>query len=295
MDEGVMTLPRFSLERIFPKMYEEIARLQEIELGILREFDRVCQDLELNYTICAGTLLGAVRHGGFIPWDDDVDVAMTREDYDKFIHHAQKLLAKNLFIQTYESDPHYLHNFCKIIDSGTHLKERLTRNIPMRSGVYIDVFPIDRVSTNPLKRKLDKALVSLVYFIKVSSNKDWIRKNNNYLKRVPKWIVFPLAKLLGTRRLNRLETYIKSRNNNLKNTHTYGDNYLFPLLNASKFHLLPIEVFTSTESREFEGHFFKASKFWDIYLKSLYGDYMQLPPEAQRVPTHAFLELDLDL
>lgn len=90
--------------RINPKI---LRKLKDTELKILIEFDRVCKQLGINYTLSSGTLLGAVRHKGFIPWDDDIDVAMLRDDYNKFITEGQQLLPKHFFIQTYETDKWY--------------------------------------------------------------------------------------------------------------------------------------------------------------------------------------------
>lgn len=274
---------------------DDLKRLQEIELKILLEFDKVCSKLGLNYSICGGTLIGAVRHKGFIPWDDDIDVAMLREDYEKFIAEGQKLLPDNLFIQTYESDKDYIHNFAKIINLSTKLIERDTRNQKSKNGIYIDIFPIDAISDNRFRRKIDNFLVSTIYKVKNSSNILWIKNTRSRTSRLIKYIMFPLAKCIGTQNLNRLETYVKVRNNKKGNKLTYGDYYLFPSYGFENMNTMPVDIFKETQRITFEGYEVLAVKDWDTYLTATYGDYMQLPPEEERVSNHRIVELEFEV
>lgn len=274
------------------ELNEEILhKLQRKQLEILLEFDRVCNEMGLNYSISSGTLLGAIRHKGFIPWDDDVDVVMLREDYEKFLEEGKRYLPKNYFIQTYENDKNYPHNFAKIVDISTTLREGYTSNIDMINGIFIDIFPIDRVSSNKIIRRIDNLLLSIIYLVKHSSNPGWIKKTKRGYNRLIKYCILPLSRCIGTRRLNRLETYIKTKNNKEGNNYTYGDNYVIPLINLNKAMLLPIEIFSDCEYIDFEEYKVKAIKEYDIYLTAIYGDYMQLPPTEKRKPTHNIVEL----
>ena len=119
--------------------------LQKCQLEILKEFIRICKDNNLQYYLVGGTCLGAVRHKGFIPWDDDIDVAMPRDDYDKFIT-LQDQMKKPYFIQTYKSDKNYIYNFAKVRDSSTTFVENFFACSQMNHGVWIDVFPLDGMS-----------------------------------------------------------------------------------------------------------------------------------------------------
>jgi lipopolysaccharide cholinephosphotransferase len=271
-----------------------LKRLQETELKILIEFDKACKKLGVNYSICGGTLIGTVRHKGFIPWDDDIDVAMLREDYEKFIAEGQKFLPDNLFIQTYESDKEYIHNFAKIVNLSTKLVERTTRNLNTKNGIYIDIFPIDAISNNKLRRKIDNFLVSTIYLIKHSSNILWIEKTVNPIRKTIKYILHPLSKFIGTQNLNRLETYIKVRNNKKENKLTYADYYLFPLVGFENINTMPIDIFKETQRIDFEGYKVLAVKDWDTYLTATYGNYMELPPEEKRVAKHNIVELEFE-
>lgn len=131
----------------------DLRLIQEIELDILLEFDRICKKHGLKYQLYSGTLIGAVRHEGFIPWDDDIDVAMPRADYDKFIELKDEL-ADDYFFQSYETDPQYINRFGKIRKNGTVFMEKLVQELDMHHGIYIDVFPFDNIKPHSFSGKL---------------------------------------------------------------------------------------------------------------------------------------------
>lgn len=120
-----------------------LRQLQLAELEILDEFVRVCQAHDLRYYLVGGTLLGAVRHQGFIPWDDDIDVAMPREDYDRFAQIASEELGPQYFYQCPDTDPHYFLTYAKVRKNGTEVYEERFRNAQFHKGVFIDIFPLD--------------------------------------------------------------------------------------------------------------------------------------------------------
>ncbi len=117
--------------------------IQKEELRILIEFDRICRKHNIKYSLSYGTLIGAIRHQGFIPWDDDIDVGMLREDYEVFLEKGQKLLQSDLFLQTCYTDPKYPQVYAKIRKNNTSFVETTVKNIQMHHGIYIDVFPFD--------------------------------------------------------------------------------------------------------------------------------------------------------
>lgn len=117
--------------------------LQLTELEILTEFARICDMHGLRYYLVGGTLLGAVRHGGFIPWDDDIDVAMPREDYDRFAQLAPRELAEEYFYQCPDTDPNYYLSYAKIRKNGTEVYEERFKNSRFHKGVFVDIFPLD--------------------------------------------------------------------------------------------------------------------------------------------------------
>ena len=144
--------------------------LQKVEFDILKAFLEVCERLNLKYYLVCGTALGAVKYQGFIPWDDDVDVALPREDYEIFCKKAGELLPKGFFLQTYKTDKAYPAIFAKIRNSNTTFFEKTIEKLPINHGVYIDVFPLDgypedKKTAKRLERKkqLYKLMLSSVF------------------------------------------------------------------------------------------------------------------------------------
>ena len=125
-----------------------MTELQQVEFEILKEFVRICDELHLTYYLVCGSALGAVKYQGFIPWDDDLDVALPRPDYEIFCEKAQNMLPSHLFLQNYKTDPQYPLFMSKIRDNRTTFIEPLYKHIKMHHGVYIDVFPLDGYPTN---------------------------------------------------------------------------------------------------------------------------------------------------
>lgn len=121
----------------------QLRRLQLGELDILNEFVRICEKHNLTYYLVGGTLLGAVRHQGFIPWDDDIDVGMPREDYDRFAQIAVQELAPHYFYQSPDTDPCYFLSYAKIRKNGTEIYEERFKNAKFHKGIFIDIFPLD--------------------------------------------------------------------------------------------------------------------------------------------------------
>ena len=128
-------------------------KLQEVELDLFRSFADVCDKLNLNYFLVCGSALGAARHGGFIPWDDDFDVGMYREDYNKFVELAPALLPEYMFLQNYKSDPEFPLIFSKLRNSNTTFVESLLSKHKMHHGVYMDIFPLDGYPEDPAEQK----------------------------------------------------------------------------------------------------------------------------------------------
>lgn len=124
-------------------MNEKLRKLQLCELEILKEFVRICEKFSLRYYLTGGTLLGAVRHQGFIPWDDDIDVAMPREDYDRFAQIAPRELDPQYFYQSPDTDPYYFLSYNKVRKNGTKIYEERFENAGFHKGIFIDIFPLD--------------------------------------------------------------------------------------------------------------------------------------------------------
>jgi len=146
-----------------------IKEFRHIQIDMLKQFISICNDNQLRYYLLGGSCLGAVRHAGFIPWDDDIDVGMPREDFERFSAIAKEQLPEHLFFQTNTSDPEYINVFAKLRNSNTTYIETSAKNLNINHGVYIDIFPLDGISNNHFYHKIDKATVRF-YNVIISQN-----------------------------------------------------------------------------------------------------------------------------
>lgn len=131
-----------------------MTEIQSVAFGILKEFINVCEKLGLQYYLVCGSALGAVKYKGFIPWDDDIDVALPRKDYQVFCENAHKFLPEYYFIQTYKTDPEFPTMYCKVRDSRTTFLETSVKELNINHGIYIDVFPLDGYPKSSIKQKI---------------------------------------------------------------------------------------------------------------------------------------------
>lgn len=248
--------------------------LQKAELDILMEFQRLCQVFGLRYYLTAGTLLGAVRHKGFIPWDDDIDVVMPRKDYDRLVRLASEAVSPEYVYQEYRTEPNFPYYFAKLRKRGTRVEEPILRAIEMEQGYYIDIFPLDycprgdRLATLFFKgiELLDCAVLARVSTEFVCGyQKAYMRFLWNVLRHLPNDCLFALREWI-----RRLFGVGGSR------LCTVGGNHGYPR------ETYQLEWFVETVELEFEGQPFPAPAGWDELLKNMYGDYMRLPPPEER-------------
>ena len=244
-----------------------LRKMQLRILDILIEIDKVCRKNDIHYWIDFGTLLGAVRHNGFIPWDDDIDITMMQNDFKKFISIAPKELPPHLFLQTSETDPSYKGVLCKVRDNNSFFitqHEDFTKDY--HKGLYIDIFEAEKYPS--VNSKLQKALMSWykkIYFFH-SVKQDVTLKNHLAT------IFFPVIKTGLDAIWFMFNLKPKDKIGYKKHFNPYGNSYnpdfIFPLSEIS-----------------FEGFSFMAPNNPDAYLTSIYKDYMQIPPKEKRI-TH---------
>ena len=263
---------------------EQENKLKSIQLLMLKEFIRVCEKLNLKYFIIAGTLIGAVRHKGFIPWDDDIDVAMKREDYEIFIRKAQKEFSERYFVQTFHSEPDVPFNFCKIRDNETTFVEYSMKNIKINHGVGLDVFPLDYVPETDkdlrkfyLKKRILSNNIAKIYTI---PNINLKYKIKNFARK-SLFLFFPYRKAVLKRDI--LYRSVKNSDYIANFCGIYGQKEICPKW-----------WFDETIELEFEGIKVKAPKQYDLMLRQIYGDYMQLPPMEKRKAHHYAYLIDLE-
>ena len=125
-----------------------MTELQKAELDLLKYFIEICNKLDLKYFLVCGSALGAVKYNGFIPWDDDIDVALKRDDYEVFCSYAQNMLPSNIFLQNHNTEPGFPHIYSKLRNSDTTYIEMSAKKLDINHGIYIDIFPLDGYPKN---------------------------------------------------------------------------------------------------------------------------------------------------
>ena len=263
----------------------DLRGLQLKELEILQAVHDACEKLGIEYYIAFGTLLGAVRHKGFIPWDDDIDIVMTYENFDRFINEAPAVLPPNLGIQhwKYEDCPNL---FPKVRDKNTTFLHAEHLGLDINQGVFIDIFPILVLKNKKaLKCELRKeALFNAVNRCLDQSFVDTVKRASSIRKAKILHAVFSkgLFKIRNRRKFIAREENRRRKLSNKGNDFTYVDNCTGTL-----------SMWNGRALYEFEGHEFWGPKDYDTVLKYHYGDYMKIPPpEEQR--THMPLFVDLE-
>lgn len=253
--------------------------LKAIELDILKNVDQYCKDNKLTYYLAYGTLLGAIRHNGFIPWDDDIDIKMPRKDYERFI---ESFSLKGFSVYSHRHTKNYLYPFAKVSNDKTVLIEKSHRKPFEGLGVYIDVFPVDNLPDNRVLRYICTGISRIFRYIYISKtiNVDKTQKISRYV----------------TSKLIRLVTSLISTHSILlmwdKLLMKYQNNKQFlgcMVWGYGKREVMRSEEVLPPSHAYFEGCQFSAPYNADYYLKTLYNDYMKLPPTEKQVTHHDFV------
>ena len=260
--------------------------LQKKLLTIWVEFDRVCKKLNIPYIAMGGTLLGAIRHKGFIPWDDDIDVGMLRKDYERFLKEAPKEFSPRYFVQDHSTDPDYYYPFIKIRDSETTAIEWTTQKGKFNQGLWLDIFPFDALPEKEQSIKDQKKYVDLVYRISLHYNPPGTTFIRGLLKPFKRFIYF--LKYPSLEKVYKELTDILSRYNDKG----YQEG-LFGWIPDKVTMRFPMSIYDKLTTAEFEGHEIPVSVDAIKMLEIQYGDWQKLPPENQR-HSHPLYKLDLN-
>lgn len=257
-----------------------LQEIKKIELEILKYFHSFCVENNIKYFLSNGTLLGAVKYKGFIPWDDDVDVLVPREDYNKLISLFKDTEKYVLF--AFERNNKFLYPFAKLVDMSTR-KEETNINNGVEMGLDIDVFPLDYWDNDYNKAKKEVGRINRDMFA-LTLTKMRKADSHNPLKRFLKSVFMLFYKMHGGK------YYIRRIIDESNKESQKGSSYLGckAWCIYKEREIIPSEVFEEVVEIEFEKEKFNAPAGYDTYLQSLYGDYKQDPPLEKQKTHHSF-------
>ena len=269
---------------------------QMIMLEILKEVDRICREENIEYWLDGGTLLGAIRHKGFIPWDDDIDIAMRYADYERFLEIAPKKLSQEFFFQTNKTDKNMFSFWIKIRDRKSLLVE--DPNAQCHQGIFIDIFPFDSFYDYPSRNRWWRKIFQQLSKVSLSlekSRRNFLRypifAKKNIVKNVSRVLFKPIANILYFLNVDsiikfhrKIRKYVGDDSLKIK----LGHGVLLPwhrIFNHET--VFPLRLI------QFEDATFCAPNNYHEYLTISYGDYMQLPPMEKRVQHHILIKTKL--
>lgn len=266
-------------------MDNSLHRLQLTELEILQVIDDFCKKHNIRYSLYAGTLLGAVRHQGFIPWDDDLDICMERADYDRFVRLWEEEKPVGYVLMNKETAPGFDQSFTKIRKEHTTFLQKNWEIGQFHTGIFVDVFPVDRIPDGRIKR-LWYRFVCLCYLI---FTREFIPPKGSWLQKLTaNALLFCIRgesrSRLRKKLLRRLTKYNQDKSLSMIMTET----------KAAVSRILPSDLMDVFITMPFEGRECMCTAQWEAFLEIKYGDYMTLPPESGREWTHHPILLDFE-
>lgn len=260
-----------------------LEEMKKIEIDILTKIDKVCKENNLKYSLMDGSLIGLVRHKGFIPWDDDIDIMMPRPDYEKL----REILINNpidgMKYMSSDTQEDFYYPFAKVVSTKTTMKEHKAYEIK-DYGVFVDIFPIDGIYKSKIKRYiLLRKMRLLRNLIQISFHDEQV--SDNKVKKYIKNIFARFAKKIGFKRLVAI-----AKKNMKKCEYATSENvtliYNDIFINKNKYYTK--DMFEKISYRSFENEKILSLDNYDRYLTDLFGDYMKLPPKESQKSNHSF-------
>lgn len=266
----------------------ELIRLKEMLLEMMKDIHRVCEENNIRYYLVGGTLLGAIRHKGFIPWDDDIDISMPRSDYEKFIQIANEKLEDKHRIEHVRSRKDFPYSFIKVNNINTTVIEEPFKNTTYKGGIYIDIFPLDGTYKNRILREIQyhrvefyRQLKGVVLVAPKTANK--------YKVVIGKILNSLIGKNINTNK-------IAIKIDKIARECDYEKSKIITNFSGAwgKRETVNKELFGKPTKYIFEGNYFYGVEKYDKYLRCIYGNYMELPPVEKRTSRHSFYEINLE-
>ena len=256
------------------------------QLDLVMELDRICRKHNISYFLTGGTLIGAIRHNGFIPWDDDLDVALLRKDYDRLMEVLKTELDPAYYVHDWYTDPASPLPYCKLRIRGTHYTETVSQKAKCDDGIFIDLFPFDPAPGDPAVRRRQ---ARQIYFLRrvLMVRAGYVLDKGSTVKR----LVYSFLKLFSYCRS--MESW-KEQFKKVSKMGTEDSGLVISTCGAYSYEreLKPSDMLDAVTEHIFEGKMLFIPEKYDEFLRSYYGDYMQLPPEEQRVGIHGVLNID---
>lgn len=263
--------------------FETLRRLQLTEVEILDEIKRVCDQNSIKYYLIGGTLLGAVRHKGFIPWDDDLDIVMPRNDYEKFCSLCETELSKNFYLHNIDTDKRYWLPFAKVRKKNTIFDEKSISHLNVPKGIYVDIFPLD-FSIGENDKGQEKRTKKIKRLSAVISYRAKVVKAKSFKVR----IIHLFSRFFTIKSLTCKQIKLMKKLKNGSHYVNYGSNY------NTKKQTMPIEYYEPRKELVFENKLYPVPNQYEKVLTRIYGEtYMQLPPEEKRI-THRPMRIEFD-
>lgn len=266
-----------------------ISKLQQCELIIANELKRICEENNIQFFLVAGSMLGAVRHKGFIPWDDDMDFGMTRENYEKFLSVCATSLNSEFELLNWDINEDFPFSYCKLCLKGTCVKESFSSQ-KVNTGIFIDIFPFDNVPDSfwgMITQCLSVYLFRRMLWLKKKYGKDI--KNNGVLSKFKYYVAFYFASFFNSEFLKKCLDNALKKHNNTSSAYLFMDSQY-----SYSRNIIKKEWLQRMGEYIFENNSFPGFVDYDQYLTHLYKNYNELPKEEDRT-NHNILFVDFGI
>ena len=269
---------------------DNLRKAQLCLLELLDVFKKICEEEHIQYFLLGGTALGAVRHQGFIPWDDDIDVALFREDYDRFIEIGSKYLPQGMAFRHYSLDENYPNYTMKLVNENVSyvMQKQYTQ---VRQNVWIDIFPIDGTPNHSWMRTIHYRILDFHRMMIVFHEIKNVRIDPD--RALWRKVLIKMVKIIPVGRIINPTRQKKCLDREFRKYSVDRSDYIGNYMGAyHQREIFPKYYFGSGCPVTFEGGSYTAPAETDRYLSQQYGDYMKLPPAEYQVPKHHFVRID---